>query len=95
MLGWLRLLHEFTGLDPADPRTTPPDHWVGRTVFTKQMSFYEADSGNPLHAILIIMTTSIGAVSLWNRLQYSALGYMIVLLSAFLLFCAYLKLSSP
>ncbi len=93
MLGWLRLLHEFTGLDPADPRTTPPDHWVGRTVFTKQMSFYEADSGNPLHAILIIMTTSIGAVSLWNRLQYSALGYMIVLLSAFLLFCAYLKLS--
>ncbi len=92
MLGWLRLLHEFTGLDPRDPRTTR--FWLySEDAFHFQMSFTEGGSGNPLHALLIMLTTSVGTLWLWNRRQYGALGYMLVVLAAFLLFCGYLTVS--
>jgi len=94
MMGWLRLLHEFTGLDPIDPRTSRATRtWQSQNMFSAQMSFSEGSSSNPLHAFLIILTTSVGTIWLWNRRQYYALGYMLVLFTAFLLFCGYLTVS--
>jgi 4-amino-4-deoxy-L-arabinose transferase-like glycosyltransferase len=87
-MGWLRLAHEFTGLDPEDGRNSKPGN-----VFLRQRSFDEDYSGNPLHAVLIVMTASVGAVWLWNRRQYRIIIYMLALIVAFLLFAGYLKIT--
>jgi hypothetical protein len=87
-MGWLRLAHEFTDLDPEDLRTSKPGN-----IFLRKSSFDEDYSGNSLHAILIIVTASVGAVWLWNRKQYHAIIYMIALVLAFLLFAGYLKIT--
>ncbi len=92
-MGWLRLLHEFTGLDPLDPRTThAAGYWPSPDMFSAPMSFDEDYASNPLHAVLIIVTMSVGTIGLWNRRQYQALGYMGVVVAAFFLFCGYLTL---
>lgn len=86
-LAWLRMLHEFTGLDPLDPRTT----YAGASAFALGFSFDEDHSGNLTHTILIITTMSLGAISLLRQSRHFVLGYIIVLFGAFVLFSLYLR----
>lgn len=86
--------HHFLGISPVDPRTTFGS--VGTTVspedFTINASpLFEDVAGNPLHFWLIVIAI-VSIFSLKKRWKNSYLiGYLVVVLSSFFLFCFLLK----
>jgi hypothetical protein len=78
-------LHNFIGLSPNDSRTT----WTGTEFHIPKFSLDEGSSGNPIHLILIVLSSFLFA---WRPHQnWYASRYQLSLLSAFLLFSFYLK----
>jgi hypothetical protein len=79
-------IHDLTGMDINDPRTTFLDT---RFRFSSSLSMGEDDAGNPLHLILAGLAVF---VALWNfRYNRPAAVYSACLAGAFLVFCGYLK----
>ncbi len=79
-------IHEWTGMDIDDPRTTFLDT---RFNFSPALSMGEDDAGNPLHLILAGFAV---VVAFWNfRYNRPAAIYSACLAAAFLVFCGYLK----
>lgn len=89
-MSWLRLLHEYSGFSPVDPRLT----WPGNPdIFSQYTSSYHEDfAGNPIHAILILMG-AVGAFAVLGaypeKMLVRLLAIAIVLAYTFL--SAYLK----
>jgi hypothetical protein len=97
--GGLRLLHEFTGVNPVDSRTsytTDIDPFSMKPLITEELA------PNPWHLLLIIVTVLIGFLyfpfvhglrSLFaeDETRSRILGLLVVLCLAFILFCTYLK----
>jgi hypothetical protein len=63
MMGWLRLLHEFTGQDPLDPRTS----LVVADAFDTKPSTHEDLAGNPLHTMLVLAAVVVCSIAGWRR----------------------------
>lgn len=92
IMSWLRLLHQFTQLNPTDPRTT-----IG---FVDIFSFFpniaeahdEDYSGNTIHLILIFMTI-IAAFFVFRNAPKRAFSYLMIfsLVMAFILFSLVFK----
>ncbi len=79
-------IHELTGMDINDPRTTFLDT---RFSFSPSLSMGEDDAGNPLHLLLAGFAV---VVAMWNfRHNRPAALYSACLAGAFLVFCGYLK----
>src|SRR5262249_32734710 len=78
-------LHNFIGLSPSDSRTT----WTGTEFHISKLSLDEGSSGNPVHLILIVLSSFL---FIWHRQRnWYASRYQLSLLAAFLLFSVYLK----
>ena len=79
-------IHEWTGMDINDPRTTFLDT---RFNFSPSLTMGEDDAGNPLHLLLAGFAM---IVALWNfRCNRPAAVYSACIAAAFLVFCGYLK----
>ncbi|OGW75506.1 MAG: hypothetical protein A2Z72_02835 [Omnitrophica bacterium RBG_13_46_9] len=80
------LAHKFLAIDVNDPRTT----WHLSKFNINGPSLYEGDAGNPLHLAIIILCVIISFKTRYKVRPIIA-GYAGALLSAFVLFCLFLK----
>jgi hypothetical protein len=78
-------LHQRIGISPNDTRTT----WPGTQFHIRRLSTHEDIAGNPIHLLLI--AASLLLYIRWRSRSRDAGVYAVSLLSALLLFCAYLK----
>lgn len=96
VLGWMRLLHQFTNLNPTDPRTTLGgiDIFI-RTNDNNQLFSYvhsEDYAGNPIHAMLILITLIFAILNHYREKKSSYFWFMVVgLLASLFLFSAIFK----
>jgi hypothetical protein len=80
------LLHTALGVDINDPRTTS---WGKFGVYN--LSRWEASAGNLIHLLLIFSTITLCLTQKSLRRQRYLVSYILVVTSAFLLFCLLLK----
>jgi hypothetical protein len=91
VLGWLQLLHTFTGYSSLDPRISLTDKNIFAGV-DSGMALHEDFAGNPIHFVLIVLTIcysfySYKKHSINRQLQV----FMTCLLAGFIIFSYYLK----
>ncbi len=80
-------LHSSLGIDINDRKTT-----FGKSLFAlQQTSLHEDMAGNPLHLILAMISGILVLNSRIRKRHSSLLPYILVVFSACLLFCIYLK----
>jgi hypothetical protein len=79
------ILHGIIGISPNDVHTT----WPGTEFHISRLSFHEDTAGNPIHLFLI--AASLLLFIFQRPKEYEGVVYIISLLLAFLLFCAFLK----
>jgi 4-amino-4-deoxy-L-arabinose transferase-like glycosyltransferase len=75
-------LHDATGLDPDDPKTTWPE-----TRFQPDFNLLEDAAPNPLQILLVVVAIATGA---WIR-DWRLAGYLLAVAVAFLLFSEILR----
>ncbi len=80
----IQIIHFFLGLDVSDPRITSPK--VAK-FYVPALSLYEDTAGNPLHLLLIFVSSSILMVNKRLRKQPHLISYFAVILAGFCLFC--------
>ena len=81
------LLHRMLGVDVNDSRTT----WTGTEFHVQRLSKHEDTAGNPLHLALIVISVAVFASSKQLRKSRDVVKYIVSLITAFLLFCVFLK----
>jgi hypothetical protein len=77
-------IHEFLGWDPHDPATT----WFNAEYAASKPGNHEATAANPYHVLLLMLCLGwLTTLRRWDRAGWYVLG----LVGAALLFCAYLR----
>jgi 4-amino-4-deoxy-L-arabinose transferase-like glycosyltransferase len=84
----LGIIHTIIGVDINDPRTT----WPPGSYSVPGLSFDENSAGNPLHFFLILVLLFYCKKQKILRNQNYIVSYLLVISSAFLLFCLLLKI---
>jgi hypothetical protein len=92
--GWLRFVHQITGIDPEDPSVT----FGTGNVFIEPVgsNTHEDFAGNTIHAILIVISlmlligNKISGIKKWQNKPVIDL-YVLTLLGGFLIFNALIK----
>ena len=93
MIGWLRLLHQFTGLSSTEPRTTLSNTPAAFAPFDPRYFFDEDYTGNFLHLLLILTSLAILIFGYYRGKEQRILVYFLAGLFTlmFILFSLYLK----
>ncbi|MEL6232249.1 MAG: glycosyltransferase family 39 protein [Cyanobacteria bacterium J06627_3] len=88
----IRILHDIMGVDVSDPLTTSAKD---PRFYVPGLSFNEDKAGNPLHLVIIFIST--GLLLINGRLQQRRrlFVYWLASTGAFLLFCQLLTWSTP
>jgi len=82
-------LHDALGIAANDPRTSA---WMGDTEFkVNRMDTVEDFAGNPLHALLIIVSVAAFVFHKALRVQQNVVGYLVSACATFMLFNVLLK----
>ncbi|MDY6782647.1 MAG: glycosyltransferase family 39 protein [Cyanobacteriota bacterium] len=88
----VEICHIFWGLDVSDPRTMSLQY---PKFFVPGLSMNEDTAGNPLHLLLIFISAAVFFVNQKIKNKFCLLGYFLVLLAGFLLFCFLFTWSLP
>ena len=84
----IEFLHNFLGIDTHDPQTT-----YGGVFSQNWLSHQEDRAGNPIHLMLIILSIALLLISSNQSNSQHLIVYAILLISAFLIYCASIKWS--
>ncbi len=90
-LGWLQILHQFTGFPDSDPRISLHDTDIFKGLGS-DLAHHEDFAGNPIQAVLIFLTILVLVINYRkSKINTGVILYGFCLIVGFLSFSYYLK----